>query len=267
MKELINTESYFSILKNALDNKIPFANVRYSDGELMLLNRHQYYEEYQKAISKLIGYAHSEKENVELSNYLIRSLKECDVIGFPTERHLNRKDYFRDSINVFENKVGKSLLETKLLTSVDVYYNFLGDAKIAESQCIYLDYFEELLKDQDTVNYISCRNLDAELKAKYNIKNINSYIIAPESKFTSGYTGERHYPTQFHKIEEWIKTIPCEGNICLVGGGVISKIYNIWFKERGGISLDIGACFDLWAGKSTRGKGRGVDVIDETYKL
>jgi hypothetical protein len=58
-----------------------------------------------------------------------------------------------------------------------------------------------------------------------------------------------------------------DGNICLVGAGFIGKIYVNWFKERGGVAMDIGAVMDLWAGKATRGPLRGTDAENLTYKL
>lgn len=252
---LILKNEFLLIVKLALVNKEPFAFVRYSDGEIMLLNRDQYYDDYIKAVSKLWGYVPSESELIELSDYLIASLIEADLIGFPTERHLKREDYFKDAIEVLESTLYRTI-DSFNLASVDVAYELL-----------YADQYKELLQDRDTLNYISCRNLDKQFKEKYNIKNINSFIIAPESKFTSGYIGERHYPDQFKKIEKWIKTLNCEGQLCLVGGGVFSKIYNIWFKRQGGVSLDVGAVFDLWNGKKTRGEGRGLDVEYLKYKL
>lgn len=265
MNKLITKEYLLETLINALKNKTSFAFVRYSDGEIMLLNRKEYYDEYVRIVSRIWGYAPDETELIEISKYLIESLKKADIIGFPTERHLARTDYFNRAIEVFQSNIGPTNFYK--LSSVDVMYEFLSTSLLSDSHVIYPDYFKELLQDRDTLNYISCRNLDKEFKAKYNIKNINSFIIAPEPKFTSGYIGERHFPNQFNKIKEWIKTVDCRGNLCLVGGGVFSKIYNIWFKEQGGISLDIGAVMDLWAGKSTRGKKRGLDVTDNTYKL
>ncbi len=267
MNNLISKDNFANLVKLNLKNKSPFAFARYSDGEIMLLNRKEYQGEYDWAIKKLIGYNHTEEENVELSNYLVETLKKVDIIGFPTPRHLNRADFFSKGIEVFEKYVSGDLLDKRLLASIDVFYDWLGDAKLAESQALYPDYFEDILRDQEVVNIVSCRDLGEQLKKKYNIGKVNSYIIAPEAKFTSGYEGERHYPYQFKKIEEWIKSMDCTGQVCLVAGGVISKIYNIWFKEQGGISLDIGAVADLFAGKCTRGKKRGLDIEDDTFKL
>jgi hypothetical protein len=267
MKDLILTEDFLKIIKDKLNTKTPFAFVRYSDGEIMLLNRNEYRDEYLKIVHKLWGYIPEEGELEILSHCLINALRESNVIGFPTKRHLSRADFFNKAVEVFEKYVDNLNNDWYNFTSVDVSYDFLSMGLLSNSQALYPDPYKELLQNLDTLNYISCRNLDKELKTKYNIKNINSFIIAPEPKFTSGYVGERHFPNQFDKIREWVKTIKCEGNLCLVGGGVFSKIYNIWFKDQGGISLDIGAVFDLWAGKSTRGKNRGLDIEDLTYKL
>lgn len=261
----MTTDDFFLLVKKHLAEKVPFACVRYSDGEIMLMNRHEYIDEYLRAVWKLWGYVPDEEELKFLHAYLKESLLKADAIGFPTEKHLRRTDYFSKAISVFQANVGP--VEFYKRTSVDIFYEFLASSKLNDSHIIYPDYFEELLRNQETLVYISCRNLDNELRAKYNIKNIYSYIIPGEPKFTSGYVGPKHFPHHFEKIREWVKEVPVKGNLCLVGGGVFSKIYNIWLKEQGGISLDIGAVFDLFAGKSTRGKNRGLDAIDNTYKL
>ena len=63
--------------------------------------------EYINIIKKLWGYEPSQEELDQLGYYLIESLKKSDIIGFPTPRHLSRKDYFSKGIEVFEKYVGK----------------------------------------------------------------------------------------------------------------------------------------------------------------
>lgn len=248
---MINTQEFVSLIQQKQKDKEAFSFVRYGDGESIILDTNSEKKEF--VLKRQLGYIPSEEEKIKIENNLVESYIKCDLIGLPEGKHLQREDDWSHSIDVLSKKVTIGLLK---VTSIDICYDLL-----------YEDKFKDILQDQETVNYISCRNIDVELKRKYNIKRVNSFIIAPEQKFTSGYTGAKHYPTQFNLIHQWVKSIPCKGNICLVGAGVIGKIYNIWFKEQGGISLDLGGVFDLWAGKCTRGPNRGLDVEDNTYKL
>lgn len=262
---MLTTDEFFVIVMNKLKNKEPFSFCRMSDGETMLLNRDKYYEEYIRIVGKLWGYVPKDKRLKEVANYLIEALRKSDIVGFPTSRHLARADYFADSQRVYEKYVQP--IGAKPLVSVDIAWEMLAGSNVANSNTLMPDYFEELLRDRYLLVYVSCWDLDEPFKRKYGVRHVYRLATPPEKKFTSGYEGENHYPHIFNKIKSEIKTMDCSGALCLVGAGVFSKMYNIWFKEQGGISLDIGSVFDAFKGRSTRGKTRGLDVIDETYKL
>jgi len=248
---MLTINDFVNLINTKVDDKSPFAFVRYGDGESLILNGNV--GEIDFVLHRQLGRVLEKDQILEIKNNLLISYLRADCLGLPTHIHLKREDHWKDSIDILNKTVNT---ENKQQTSIDACYEML-----------YNNRFKDILQNRDTVNYISCRNLDKELKETFNIKNINSFLIAPEMKFTSGYEGDNHYPEQFIKIKEWIKTIPCKGNICLVGAGVVGKIYNIWFKDQGGVSLDIGGVFDLWGGRKTRGQGRGIDQTDNTYKL
>ena len=256
MNEKINlsTQDIYRIINNCLDDKVPLAIIRYDDGESMMFNG--VIEDTHFILKKVLGYIPSEGEIALMKENLIKAYKECDVIGIPTERHLAREDRWKDSLAVFKNAVSENTLMNKFKTSVDIFYDLLKD-----------NLYAPLFTGINTLNYISCRNLDDVFKEKFGIENVNSFIISPEPTYTSGWTGDKHFPEQFLQIEQWIKTVPCEGNLCLVGAGIPGKIYNNWFRDQGGVSLDLGSIFDAWAGAKTRGKGRGLDVYDNINKL
>jgi hypothetical protein len=207
-------------------------------------------------LKKVLGYVPSDEEISTLRHNLVEAYKYCDIIGIPTARHLERQDQWRHTITVFNREIGDDVLKSKLQTSIDIFYDLIETG-----------FYNKLFNNIDTINYISCRNLDSVLMMKYGIKNINRFIISPEPTYTSGYTGDKHFPEQFNQIKEWISNMDCTGQLCLVGAGIPGKIYNNWFRDQGGISLDLGSVFDGFAGKKTRGKGRGMDVEDLTHKL
>src|ERR1017187_5238809 len=105
MKPLMTTEAFFELVEEHLREETPFACVRYSDGEIMLMNRHEYLDDYLRAVWKLWGYVPEESELNELHAYLKEALSKADVIGFPTERHLKRTDYFSKAVEVFERNI------------------------------------------------------------------------------------------------------------------------------------------------------------------
>lgn len=250
----ISTNDFFLTVQNHLINKKPLSVIRYGDGESMMFNNNRPSAEF--ILKKVLGYIPSEEEIEALTKNLINSYKECDIIGIPTERHLSRPDQWATTLEYFKEKVGEDILHLKTKTSIDIFYDMLA-----------AEHYDLLLKNIDSLNYISCRNLDKVFKNRFGIKNVNSFIISPEPTYTSGYLGDKHYPEQFIQIQKWIKSIDCKGVLCLVGAGIPGKPYNNWFRDQGGVSLDLGSVFDAWAGKKTRGKGRGLDVEDLTNKL
>lgn len=268
-KEMITKDDFVNTVLLSIDSKIPMAFVRYGDGEAIVLEeRHEKNVGMKEFVMKRqLGYIPTEDVQDLIADNLAIAYRECNVIGLPEQRHNNRNDSWGSALRVFKKELGEEILMNKIIASIDVCYHLLSDASLAQMNELYQDPYEKILGDRDVVNIISCRDIADKLQKKYRIKKINQFIIAPEMKFTSGYNGEKHFPDQFNKIESWMDSIEVEGNVCLVGAGVIGKIYNIWFKQRGGISLDLGAVFDLWAGRNTRGKERGLDVIDDTYKI
>lgn len=246
-------------LTDSIYHKIPLSLIRYGDGEAMILNKAHDKKSFDHIFKGQLGYFPSNDVSDEVYLNLVKAYSNCDIIGFPTERHLTHpkyKDgYWGKSKDIFIKNIGPDF-EGQQITSIDVHSEFLDN-----------NYYKPLLENRDIVNYISCRNIDDQLKKTFNIKNVNSYVISPEMKFSSLSNPKRHYPDQFNEIKEWVKTIPCTGNICLVGAGIVGKIYCNWFRDQGGVAFDIGSVFDSFAGFATRGPKRGVNVIDNTHKL
>jgi len=241
---------------NILNTKRPVSIVRAGDGEKIVLESNKDLPSYhlciQSVMKRQMGYEPIMSDVEAVRQNLITAYGGADIIGLPMQKNLdNLNKHWRDVENVV-----KPLATTNKFCSTDIGYDLL-----------YSGGLDQWLTGQKQVVYISCRDIDQQLKDRYGIKIVSSYIIPPEAKFTSGYEGERHYPDMFNKIEWWLDAARCKGVPCLVGAGVIGKIYTNWMRDRGGIAIDLGAVFDLWAGFSTRGPSRGLNVKDENYKL
>lgn len=232
--------------------KQPLSVIRCGDGEAMLLSGNV--ERIKWLMRRQLGYVPANTENIRLN--LIEAYKDADILGLPENKRPGLNEYWNNCYELLSSAIGEDIMTSKRISSNDFHNDWLTDG-----------YFDKLLSGLDTLCYISCRNLDDRFREVYGIKNVYSYIIAPEMRFALAYSGKPHWPDQLNEIKKWINTIPAAGSLCLVGAGVVGKIYCNWFRDKGGIALDIGNVFDLWAGLKTRGVNRGIGVTDETYKL
>jgi hypothetical protein len=238
----------------------PVSIVRIGDGEALALDSQSNIQAehlFSSAVFKRqTGYLPNVQEIQEIRLNLIRAYSDCDVIGIPMHKQKTSSHWERvvDVLNA--NVPG----HPELYCNIDVGYQWLEDGS-----------YDRLLQDRKVLSYVSCRDLDDGFRRKWNIQIVNKFTIAPEAKFTSGYDGDVHYPTQFNRIPRWMEVVSERhpGSLLLVGAGVVGKIYCNWWRDRGGIAMDVGGCMDIWHGKVTRGPDKGLDKDDPNpvYKL
>lgn len=242
---------------NILHTNRPVSIVRSGDGEGLVLKSGNDLAAYKQCIDNVMkrqmGYEPTMGEVMEIRDNLQQAYNGADIVGVPM--HENLQDLGRHWNEV--QQVVEPFCTSDKRCSTDVFYNLLYSGELVE-----------WLRNKPVVNYISCRDIDEPLRRVLGIGQVNSFIIAPEAKFTTGYDGPKHYPDQFNKMEWWMNNNPgITGAPCLVGAGVIGKIYCNWFRDRGGIAIDAGAVLDLMAGFRTRGPQRGTDAVDNRWKL
>jgi hypothetical protein len=251
-----STEGLFDNIKQRIVGGVPTSIVRYGDGEAIVLNGFKDMTALKMVMKRQFGYIPKLEEIEQIRSNLIQAYTEADIIGIPVQNRFmeNKDSYWYKAFGILNDAIGIDILQQKELTSIDFHSEFLEKG-----------YWDSLLFNGGTICYVSSRDLNSAFE-KRGVQPWN-FQIAPEMKFSTGYTGPKHFPEQFNQVGRWITRVPVEGNICLVGAGVAGKLYCSWFKERGGIAIDCGSCFDAWAGLCTRGPGRGAGAIDETYKL
>ena len=242
---ILSTQEVFEVLQKGY----PVAVVRAGDGENIVLNGFADHVNFAAVMKRQLGFYPPIDHCQQIIDNLKEAYKGADIIGIPMHKNLDALNHHWQGVSDNVNQYAV----TDKRCSIDVCYDML-----------YEGLLTEWLKEKRVINYISCRTLPFE--RRWGTSQVNHFKIAPECKFTT-YQGEPHYPDQFNRIHRWMDKCAVEGNPCLVGAGVIGKLYVNWFRDRGGVAIDIGAVFDLWAGKATRGPKRGLDAVDETYRL
>ncbi len=244
---MITTEEIFHILQQPH----PVSIIRVGDAECLVLDMVRSKEEFEftkhDVFYKQTGIRMSDADMLAVRDNLIDAISKADILGLPIQGQKCDPQWDRIRGAITEHVP----TATKLWCDVDIH-----------GQMLHKGYLSELITHYGSLTYISCRNLDD----KFGVP-VKSFITAPEFKFTSDYKGAPHYPDQYNEIKKWMEQLSAKNNLLLYGSGVFGKQYGNWWRDAGGIAFDIGSVFDEWAGRITRGEGRGVDVAGGKHKL
>lgn len=121
---------------------------------------------------------------------------------------------------------------------------------------LFSNCLERILKDRKFLGIVTCHtNLPEKLQEKYRIGEVESYFI-PKEMGRSSILGDKakrgtHFPDAYQSLSEKLKSIR-PGELYLVAGGILGKVYCNIIKQAGGVVIDIGTVADIWMGKVTR---------------
>ncbi|HKO39394.1 MAG TPA: hypothetical protein VJU14_13600 [Solirubrobacterales bacterium] len=119
------------------------------------------------------------------------------------------------------------------------------------------DFYRELLAGEEQISIVSGHQLAEPISKVFDVPDVRQYKVPAQAKFFFDPSDDPHFPSVFEGLRRDID-VRSPGELFLVGAGYLGKIYCGWVKERGGIAIDIGSVFDLWAGEATRGNDPSV---------
>ncbi|SFL03063.1 hypothetical protein SAMN04488125_107200 [Methylorubrum salsuginis] len=238
----IDKDSYISDdeavaeVKQAIEAKKPFSLLRIGDGEGYVLGFDDTTttDEIEKITRFWFG--HNKISPTDVRNIragLVSAIRSADVIGM----------HFQSNIG---NKFGMPRRH------VSEYLLWNGYAKFCSANVhhntLYEDRFDEILSNQDFVGLITPRAVEPFVRERFNVGRVITYFVPEEVRYAEDKEKvDAHYPDVFAKISKEI-SVPYQGAIFLVGAGVLGKLYCDTIKKKGGIAIDIGGVFDIWAG-------------------
>lgn len=113
-----------------------------------------------------------------------------------------------------------------------------------------------LLRGRARIGLIACHPDAPDLLARgFGIGEVVFHRI-PGEKLNAALLGPaavagRHYPDRFTALMQDLSQ-PLAGELFLVAGGLLGKIYCDRIKRSGGVAIDIGSLIDAWLGAPTR---------------
>ncbi|MBO0905779.1 hypothetical protein [Jiella sonneratiae] len=250
-------------IQNAVQNSTPFAMIRFGDGEGTWLHRStrdevRYSALYERNRQEFWNVWFGADQASEQDGFYtaladLRHLaRTADIIGAPSINWI-RHEYEIASLRGVPGTLNalRCALEVKsrqtALYSESLHYQLESSG-----------FLRELLKSQTRIGVMSCHPAIVDfMKTEFGLKDVYYYPIPgePSRRHLHGdatITG-RHFPEYFRKNMSLITQNDRQrGQIVLVGGGILGKLYALRLKQAGAIALDIGSLADKWMGKKTR---------------
>lgn len=124
------------------------------------------------------------------------------------------------------------------------------------AELLQSNLLEQLIREHKNLSLISCMSeAPLALKNAFALDRVDFYKIPGEKAHLHllGHdAGEgRHFPDRFKDLMHELNR-PLHGELFLVAGGILGKMYCSRIKKSGGVALDVGSVIDAWMGRMTR---------------
>ncbi len=227
-------------LKAKLSRHEPASFLRFNDGEGKVSGCPQYYSASMLCKELRTQFGNNPLTDAELFRLraaINAAMRNADWIGVPPA---DWPTLFARARNVLEELVFEEGGRLPKFTHVS-FPQLMLDRGL----------FDEILTGRDFIGFVGCRDLRQYFRDQYGVER-SVFINVPEqgSAAYSGYLPP-HYPKYAETVVSGI-TVPYRGALFLVGAGFCGKLYANAIKRKGGIAIDVGSLFDLWAGRFTR---------------
>ncbi|MCB8884106.1 hypothetical protein ACELLULO517_28090 [Acidisoma cellulosilytica] len=252
-----------SKILHAIETRSGFSLIRVGDGEgafLRLNNEDEsryanlYDANRQNRMAMWFGSNFDWRNNgfFEDSLALVKAIESCDILAIPDIAWL-RNGYSISSQSGIPSLVNIVRFCSEFMqTPEKMHFTTASTAKELQIH----GHFEVILRVVKRVTVISCLpDLPTLLRNYFGISQV-TFIQIPGEQGSRAALGDQvsfaaHYPEVYKDLLKSLEK-PWGGELVLIAGGFLGKLYASKIKEYGGIALDIGSLADRWLGKKTR---------------
>ncbi|MBY0296172.1 MAG: tetratricopeptide repeat protein [Methylobacterium sp.] len=176
-------------------------------------------------------------------------IRNADVVGLPYESWIAHEYRLISptSLSCLANVL-------RLMPALDTGQNFC--TQLIHRSLHQNGQLAALLRGRARLGLIACHPGAPDLLARsFGIGEVVFHQI-PGEKLNAALLGPaaaagRHYPDRFTALMQELSR-PLAGQLFLVAGGLLGKVYCDRIKRSGGVALDIGSLIDAWLGAPTR---------------
>lgn len=172
----------------------------------------------------------------DMGRNLYRAIQAADVVGLPDETKRG-KHWLTAARQVVQMD---GLRDDMLYCCQDAHISLWAEGLL-----------KAMMAEARHVSLVTCRDMVAGGEEAYGLEDVTWHPV-PEEGFTGG-KATNHYPIVFEEMREKLSGRDRAGELALVGAGPLGKSYCQWFREAGGVAVDIGSVFDAMAGVASRG--------------
>lgn len=225
-----------SLIENSVKKREPLAAVRVSHAEIRAFGYPRYYPPIWLNRSLKVCFG----DNIFVEDYadfltdLDDAIRSSDILGVP-------KPTSRD----LQHATNAIALDTQGIGADKA--KFFGDLHFT---LLLHGHLDRLIRDSVNVTLITSRDIAPGFRRKFNKPHTRQITIPGEARWM-GVGERRHVPDVYNELIQTLE-IRERGELFLIGAGLATKKYCQVVRDRGGIALDLGSVFDLWAGAATR---------------
>ena len=215
----------------------PSSFLRFNDGEARFVGRTAYYSSAQvvEIIRRHFGdNVLTDGELDSLGRRVIEAVRTADVVGLPPA------DWPRDFSCARDIVFGESKRSQIISTHVDFHQHLFNT-----------DFFSKLFSIGRPVSAVTCRDVTVFLGQVYKGTLSDVYLVPEQADGSYNGNIRPHYPDYCDYLCAVLEG-SSSGKVFLVGAGVCGKIYCEAVRRGGGVAIDVGSIFDLWAGRFSR---------------
>jgi len=247
----------------SIKNKLPLYHLRCGDGEMIMMLKNDI-NTFNLFSKNYFGYIIDDVTNNEIKNNLMKAISLSDIIGLPEKYHKDKE--INKYWNIIESVYLDIFVKYKINYEDKKYCSIDSHLKLLKSGLL-----DDIINNSDEITLITSRNIKTKFLKKYkHLKNVNLFIIPGEQKYEPNPIKSNFFPFVHQEIKDKIESCDRSGQLCLYGTGYGGKDLGLYFRNMGGVSIDIGSVFDIWEGKITRGKNKGSTSFfndnDENFK-